>query len=745
VWVDDFSDVTIFNSNLGGGEIRLYDFSDLTLVNTQFNKNGVYYGDIASSLTVKWFLKVLVRTDGGIPLNGANVQVEDLFNNTIYIGTSNSSGICNWILCTEYIEDSANRISHTPHEITCNTTQFGLRQVETRMQSSKTIEIIFFDTFPPLAYAGPDIYIDQHETVIFDGTLSTDNVGVVNWTWTFENNTEPITFFGPTPSYTFHHAGKFNITMSVSDGANEASDNLWVTVNDTTPPVAVAGPDINIPQHEIVLFDGTVSTDNVGISNWTWTFEYDGQPHVMVEVAPDFTFDIAGEYNVTLNVTDEAGNLGTDSLIVYVGDITNPIANAGEDLEINQHETVIFDGNQSTDNVGIVNWTWDLEYGDDDVSMYGPTPSFTFHTVGEYSANLRVTDDVQNWDEDSLMITVKDITPPEANAGADFIIGQHQRIYFNGKESTDNIEVVDWTWTFTYDRKPITLDGQSPSFFFDDVGIYHVTLKVADAVGNWDEDLVNVTVIDVTLPTADAGENHTIYQNQTVFFDGSRSHDNIGIVNWSWIIQSDHEETNLYGTNVLWVFTQVGNHTVELVVEDATGNRANDTIWVNVLSDALPTDAVTDDSDESDGTSDGKGSSNLGSYIIVLIVIIIILVVCWFFFVHRKGKDKYFQQFLLKITKEDEKQPPKEEGGEKMVKLSSLPMAIVSPPQQPNQSKPTLGTGESVTPIQDPQSLLQKAPSDTTNQSSPEGTSQGAINPQDISTPQSLNTTQGES
>lgn len=47
------------------------------------------------------------------------------------------------------------------------------------------------DTTPPLANAGPDQTVDEDTPVTFDGSGSTDDVGIVNYTWTFVNPAPP--------------------------------------------------------------------------------------------------------------------------------------------------------------------------------------------------------------------------------------------------------------------------------------------------------------------------------------------------------------------------------------------------------------------------------------------------------------------------------------------------------------------------------------------------------------------------
>ncbi|HEX9341046.1 MAG TPA: PKD domain-containing protein [Thermoplasmata archaeon] len=57
-------------------------------------------------------------------------------------------------------------------------------------------------TTPPLANAGPDFTVWEDRTATFNGTGSTDDVGIVNYTWTFEEGS-PQSLYGATPTYVF--------------------------------------------------------------------------------------------------------------------------------------------------------------------------------------------------------------------------------------------------------------------------------------------------------------------------------------------------------------------------------------------------------------------------------------------------------------------------------------------------------------------------------------------------------------
>ncbi len=103
------------------------------------------------------------------------------------------------------------------------------------------------------------------------------------------------------------------------DGQDTTQSATWnfttILEEDTEPPVAIANADkTSIYIGETVNFDGSASTDNVGIVRYTWII--DGEEHDGVTVS--YTFEDAGNYTITLTVEDAAGNVDEDTIYVLV-------------------------------------------------------------------------------------------------------------------------------------------------------------------------------------------------------------------------------------------------------------------------------------------------------------------------------------------------------------------------------------------------------------------------------------------
>ena len=80
------------------------------------------------------------------------------------------------------------------------------------------------DDAPPRADAGPDFHVGPGDTVILDGTRSSDDLGVSVWQWTFEHMGENVTLEGARVPFTFDEPGTYPVVLKVID-----TDGHWST------------------------------------------------------------------------------------------------------------------------------------------------------------------------------------------------------------------------------------------------------------------------------------------------------------------------------------------------------------------------------------------------------------------------------------------------------------------------------------------------------------------------------------
>jgi hypothetical protein len=276
--------------------------------------------------------------------------------------------------------------------------------------ASDNVTILVYDDEEPVADAGDDLVVDMDETFTLDASASTDNGWIIRWKWVVEPEGDAVVLEEETVDLWFTEPGRFLVLLSVMDEAgNVGEDALFVTVRDTVPPVAYAGRDISVDQGTAVTLYGGWSTDNVAVDTWTWILYEDGEPVILLGETAEYTFSLAGEYNISLNVTDAAGNWDVDRMSLTVRDTEPPTAAAGEDKEVDQWATVSFDASGSSDNVGIVWYIWTLAEGTTISRMDGPQPEYAFGDPGTYDIELEVWDAAGNVNYDTITVTVNPV------------------------------------------------------------------------------------------------------------------------------------------------------------------------------------------------------------------------------------------------------------------------------------------------------------------------------------------------
>ena len=450
---------------------------------------------------------------------------------------------------------------------------------------SDTMTVTVLDVTRPVPDAGPDKMVDEGTVVIFNGSGSYDNVGIANYTWTFYDKGQ-VTLYGVRQEYRFDSPGNYEVTLKVSDtSGNYDTDNLEVRVLDLFPPIADAGPDQTVAEGTVVTFDGSKSYDTGGIAYYTWIFIYNDEQIFMNGPHPHFLFDIPGTYSVTLTVMDHAGRWDSDRIEVKVLDITRPLAEAGSDRTVDEDTTLTFDGRRSHDNVGIASYTWTFFDGIEDVVLQGSTPSHIFTVPGRYTVTLTVMDEAGNSGSDTMTVSVRDITPPIANAGEDLVVDEGSSVQFDASGSFDNVMIVNYTWTVISGSQRTSLYGVNPVHVFGDPGVYVVTLEVLDGAGLTDSHAIMVTVLDATPPASVAGPDRIVDVGILVIFDGSGSSDNVGIVNYTWTFNDGSANVILYGIHPSHTFSIPGTYTITLTVTDEAGNEGIDSFSVDVIAE----------------------------------------------------------------------------------------------------------------------------------------------------------------
>ncbi|HEU5219856.1 MAG TPA: sulfatase-like hydrolase/transferase [Gemmatimonadales bacterium] len=195
-------------------------------------------------------------------------------------------------------------------------------------------------------------------------------------------------------------AGTHTITLTVGDSQNAtATATVGITIAPpiapNQPPSAVIsspGAVTSVPQGTVVTFAGSGNDPEDGVLSGgalVWTSSRDGQ----IGIGTGFTTSSlsVGTHTITLTAGDAQNATGTATVSITVSALGNqpPVANFV--WACNASHQCTFDAGSSSDDVGIVlwSWTWGNGRGDSKLNQYNKN---TWKVAGTYTVTLTVKD-----------------------------------------------------------------------------------------------------------------------------------------------------------------------------------------------------------------------------------------------------------------------------------------------------------------------------------------------------------------
>jgi PKD repeat protein len=382
------------------------------------------------------------------------------------------------------------------------------------------------------------------------------------------------TVSGLDESSTYHFVVRAYNLYSESGDSNE--EHLYPSNPNQAPTASfIANPTLG-DAPLTVDFDAIGSIDPDGtIVSYVWDFGNGGGTGMNAS----HTYSTAGNYTVTLTVTDDGG--ATDTATTTIQVTTPPIPNQGPTASLTATPSsgeaplnVTFDGSNSSDPDGsIVSYNWDFGNG----GGTGINPSHTYNNAGTYTVTLTVTDDDGATDTATTQIQVNAAPvpnqPPTASLSASPASGDSPlTVAFDGSGSSDpDGTIAAYSWDFG-DGTSSTV--ASLSHTYDVAGTYTATLMVTDDDGATDSSSTVIQVNNPPVPNQPPTANFTAGPTSgdaplLVSFDGSGSDDPDGSIStYSWNFGDGGSAT---GINATHTYNSANNYTVTLTVTDNDG------------------------------------------------------------------------------------------------------------------------------------------------------------------------------
>ena len=322
------------------------------------------------------------------------------------------------------------------------------------------LEVDYFN----LPIADFDFNYQANNTIAFENKSQFGD----NYFWDFGDNNESTE---EDPTHTFTESGTYQITLVTSN--NCTSDTIIQELVIIFPPVA----DFEFTPGEgcgplTVQF---INTSTEQIDNQIWTFE-GGNPSTSNETNPIVIFEQAGSFEVSLEVSNNAGSdQMTQTAIEVFPDPISAFSYTVSDLSVSFTNLSEYGEN----------YIWDFG----DWLFEGEAPTHVFSASGDYEVSLITTNDCGS-DTSTQVISV--LVSPLAGFQASVVEGcVPLTVQF---ENTSTGIVDNSLWTFE-GGIPASSTESNPEIVFENAGIFDVSLEVSNASGS--NELAELDLIEV--------------------------------------------------------------------------------------------------------------------------------------------------------------------------------------------------------------------------------------------------------
>ncbi|MHC1579830.1 MAG: PKD domain-containing protein, partial [Candidatus Alkanophagales archaeon] len=308
--------------------------------------------------------------------------------------------------------------------------------------------------------------------------------------------------------------------------------------------------------------------------NETWSVSFDVKPLVSGDVVLNTENSIVAYEDVF----GEEHEVPLPSLSVAV--TAPPVAAAtARPNETYTYENITFDASASYDPDGyIVSYEWDFGDG---TTASGAVVTHAYADDGTYTATLTVTDNHGAKNSTTVTVKVNNRAPSVSITGPE-VTREGVEVQFEADASDIDGVIVAYEWDF---GDGTTASGAVVTHAYASAGNYTVRLTVTDDDGAKTSATHEIVVLRNLPPVAVLEADKTeVKTNETVTFDASASYDPDGyIAVYRWDLDGDG--TPDVEGNVVMIshaYSQLGNYTVRLEVEDNFGKTDSATVNISV-------------------------------------------------------------------------------------------------------------------------------------------------------------------
>jgi PKD repeat protein len=400
------------------------------------------------------------------------------------------------------------------------------------------------------------------------GSDSTNKKGFYRISKIIEDNSE----------YSLRASNKRIQTKIISFETTELEISIDIILNQY-PSARIDGPEQGYV-NDLISFSASRSSDpDEDPLTYHWDF---GDGSTSNEENPTQIYSNLGVHTVSLQVEDPDG--ASDNVQTMIEIINGPpTANANGPYTVYLGEIVQFSSDGSNDPDGNpLEYHWNFG---DRTQSFEANPQHIYDKTGKYNVILKVKNIYGAEDQSETICNVQEYLKPVANANGPYTGYAGESIEFSSDGSHDpDGEIMRYSWEFEDGQQS---EDPSPRLFFQEIGVYSVSLTVFDAYGESGADSTTVK-IQATPPLPPIAECNGPYSgkpNSAIYFSSSGSFDPNGDpLEYYWSFGNGESSSE---TSPSILYSESGTYSVTLTVTDHDLESSTDTTTC-IIKDPTP-------------------------------------------------------------------------------------------------------------------------------------------------------------
>ncbi len=424
-------------------------------------------------------------------------------------------------------------------------------------------------------------------TVSVGGSVGFDASSAVGTDLSYEWSIGGETTTGSQVEREFDSTGVYDVALTVTDAVDRMSQDS-MTIEVLSPTASLSAPGEAIVG-ETVELRADESSGFVGNVEYEWQIENERVATTAESTYETPPFEEAGEYNLSVTVTDSPGREDTATASIEISEAIRAAPAVSNDSVV-EGEAISFDASGSTGS----NLTYEWTFHDGEIET-GAQVNRTFDDAGTYDVMLTAADGEGQMHSNTTTIDVRPDGPTASlSAPLEATVGETIELNASRSSGLEGNESYEWS----IDGETVDTTGEPvTTIAFDTAGSVDVSVTVTDEAERSDIDATTVSVSQAVEARFEANTT-TAEVGEPIEFDANSSTGSDLTHEWTF-----GDGNNATGERITHTFDTEDEYVVELTVLTADGE--SDVAATNVT--------VAGSEEDGSGDSDGEDSSSSSS------------------------------------------------------------------------------------------------------------------------------------